>query len=193
MKIQSLFTPLVKRAASLFLTARADLLFQAAVVQPAFAHHITYSATAVCTNGAAFINYTPTCWDPTNSGAPGDGENPAINVTFDGVTVDMNHSSHPRVTPSRDATVAQHPPHRRCVGDHDVVWGDGFDPGGDAHNTNVVTRQPSPRTVLLLLELVASPAVESKVSSAPSPLRNTVTVPRASKLIAICTQAFEQP
>ncbi len=89
MKIQSLFTPLVKRAASLFLTAGAILLFQAAVVQPAYrASHHRIGKRGLQRTAHAVINYTVTSWDPTDSGAPGDGENPAVDVTFDGVTVD---------------------------------------------------------------------------------------------------------
>lgn len=67
MKIKSLFTPnqsAFKRAASLFLTGAAALLFQAAVVQPAYAHHpIVSAATPACVNGTIVINFTITSWD----------------------------------------------------------------------------------------------------------------------------------
>ena len=57
MKIESLFTPLVKRAASLFLTGAAALLFQAAVVQPAYAHFpIVSTAIPSCNNGTVVIS-----------------------------------------------------------------------------------------------------------------------------------------
>ena len=138
MKIKSLFTPLVKRAASLFLTAAAGLLFQAAVVQPAYAHHIIVSASAVCTNGAAFINYTATSWDPTNSGAPGDGENPAINVTFDGVTVDTEPFIAPAGTFSGTRPFPNATPTVDVSANTTSLWKDGFDPANDAP-TNVVT------------------------------------------------------
>lgn len=144
MKIKSLFTPtngnssLVKRAASLFFTGAAALLFQAVVVQPAFAHHIVVSATVACTNGAPVISYTATSWDVNSSSGPGAGENPAINVTFNGVTVDtepfidpLDSFSGTRPAPLNTVTVD-------VSANTTSLWGDGFDPAGDAP-TNVVT------------------------------------------------------
>ncbi len=138
MKIKSLFTPtngnssLVKRAASLFFTGAAALLFQAVVVQPAFAHHIVVSATVACTNGAPVISYTATSWDVNSSSGPGAGENPAINVTFNGVTVDtepfidpLDSFSGTRPAPLNTVTV-------EVSANTTSLWGDGFDPAGDA-------------------------------------------------------------
>jgi hypothetical protein len=94
MKIKSTF----KQAASLFLTGVAVLLFQAAVVQSAFAHGLTVTtATPGCSGSQIVINFTITSWDPGSTlggpgpglptgGAlgPGDGDNSNVQVFFNG-------------------------------------------------------------------------------------------------------------
>jgi hypothetical protein len=98
MKIQSLFSStdrsqsLFKRATSLVLTGVAALLFQAAVVQPAYAHSLSVtSATPGCNGSQIVINFTITSWDVGStqmSGAlgPHDGENGNVEVFFGGAT-----------------------------------------------------------------------------------------------------------
>ena len=128
-----------KRFTTLCLTAGAALLFQAAVVQPAFAHHIIVAATPSCTNGAAFINYTITSWDqnPADVG----GTNPAINVTFDGTTVDTEPFISTSTPPNQFSNTKPWPAATTTVdvsADTTSLWGDGFDPIND-NPTNVVT------------------------------------------------------
>ena len=76
----------IRRAASLFLTGVATIVFQGLVVQTAFAHSLTVAATAVCSNGAPVINYTVTSWNQNLYDTS--GENPEVQVYFNGALVD---------------------------------------------------------------------------------------------------------
>ena len=58
----------------MFLTGVALILLQGIVVQKAYAHSLTITATAACSNGAPVISYTVTSWDQ-NPADPG-GTNP---------------------------------------------------------------------------------------------------------------------
>src|SRR5258707_11148593 len=95
-----------KRATSLSLTGVATLVFLAVVAQPAFAHFPIIAATASCSNGAAVINYTVTSWSPGTAG----GSNPAINVNFNGITVDTEPLLISSTPPDQFSNVRSAPP-----------------------------------------------------------------------------------
>lgn len=121
-----------KRFASLVLAGAALLVFQLAAVQKAFAHHPIIAASAACSNGAAVISYTVTSWDPGSLIVPGDGDNPEIDVLFDGVAVDSG-AFLPNTNPPDQFTGS----HLAPAGTNSVdvqaiavgVWGDGYGPG----------------------------------------------------------------
>lgn len=77
-------TSVVRRVASLFLAGVALFVFQGSVEQSAFAHSLTITATASCSNGAAVISYTVASWDQVDIA----GSNPTITVSFNGSVVD---------------------------------------------------------------------------------------------------------
>jgi hypothetical protein len=59
------------------------VLFQVVVATSAWAHHPTIAASAVCQAGSAVINYTATGGSPL----PGEGENPDVDILFNGIVV----------------------------------------------------------------------------------------------------------
>lgn len=73
-----------------FKTLLAGLLCLGAA--PAFAHHPTITAEAVCDSGNLVINYVSTSWLTT--GAPGGG-NSQIDILFNGVKVDQGAYTSP--------------------------------------------------------------------------------------------------
>jgi len=127
-----------KRAASLLLSGTAVLLLQAAVVQPAFAHFLTVTATASCSNGAAVINYTVTSWnqDPANPG----GTNPEIDVLFNGIKVDEEPFLSNTTPANQFSNTLPAPPGTNNVDVTAVAaqaWGDGF-ASGQSSTVNVL-------------------------------------------------------
>jgi hypothetical protein len=83
MELKSLFNrkTFLKRTVSLLTVGAAAVAFQGV----AYAHHPhVESATPACVNGKIVINFTITSWDPTDSVAPGSGENSNVQVLFDG-------------------------------------------------------------------------------------------------------------
>ena len=144
MKIRSLFCctgtnqSAFKRAAPLLLSGTAVLLLQAAVVQPAFAHFLTVTATASCSNGAAVINYTVTSWnqDPANPG----GTNPEIDVLFNGIKVDEEPFLSNTTPANQFSNTLPAPPGTNNVDVTAVAaqaWGDGF-ASGQSSTVNVL-------------------------------------------------------
>lgn len=121
-----------KRVASTVLAGAALLVFQVAAVQRAFAHHPIIAASAACSNGAAVINYTVTSWDQGSLIVAGDGDNPEIDVLFDGVAVDSG-AFLPNTTPPDQFTGSQPAPQGTNSVDVQAiavgVWGDGYGPG----------------------------------------------------------------
>ncbi len=88
MELKSLFNrkTFLKRTVSLLTIGAAAVAFQGV----AYAHHpIVSAATPSCVNGKIVINYTILSWDPTDSSAPGGGENSNVEVLFDGNQVGM--------------------------------------------------------------------------------------------------------
>jgi len=128
-----------KRFASLVLAGTALLVFQAAAVQKAFAHYPKITATVACNNGAAVISYIVTSWDPgsTQSGiyGAGDGDNPQVNVLFNGVTVDTGQFL-PGTIPPDQFTGSMPAPQGTNTVDVEAVsvgtWGDGTAGGQDS-------------------------------------------------------------
>lgn len=145
MKIKALFSctgksrPTFKKAASLFLTGVAAVVFQGVVAETAFAHSLSLTATASCSNGVAVINYTATSWDQ-NPADPG-GTNPEIDILFNGIQVDAEPFVSTTTPPNQFSNVKPAPLATNTV---DVVayaaapWGDGY-PAGEYSNTVTVT------------------------------------------------------
>jgi hypothetical protein len=111
---------------------------QAAVVQPAFAHFLTVTATASCSNGAAVINYTVTSWnqDPANPG----GTNPEIDVLFNGIKVDEEPFLSNTTPANQFSNTLPAPPGTNNVDVTAVAaqaWGDGF-ASGQSSTVNVL-------------------------------------------------------
>jgi hypothetical protein len=143
MEIKSAF----KRATLLFLTGVAALLFQAAVVQPAFAHSLTVTATASCSNGVAVINYTATSWDQ-NPADPG-GTNPEIDILFNGVQVDAQPFLSNTTPADQFSGVQSAPPGTNTVDVEAVaaqLWGDGYASGQTSTVTVTIPTDCAPGT-----------------------------------------------
>jgi hypothetical protein len=112
-------------------TAVLTFAIQAFMGSTAWAHHVTISASAVCVGADAVINYTSVSWSPN----AGEGENPEIDIRFNGVKVGQgayvfatgNQFSGSAPAPSgATADVSA-----IAVG----VWGDGFGGGEQASVT----------------------------------------------------------
>ncbi len=125
----------LKKVASLLLAGSALVVFQIAAVQKAYAHHpIVQSATAACVNNAPVISYTVVSWDPGSSIAPGDGNNPEIDVLFDGVAVDAQAFLATTVPPDQFSGSMPAPQGTNTVNVSAFAagtWGDGY-PGGES-------------------------------------------------------------
>ena len=139
MKLNPLFNrkTVLRRMASLLLVGAAAVAFQGV----AYAHHIIVTASVACSNGAAIISYTAISWDQGNKIAPGDGDNPAINVTFNGVTVDTRPFISSTTPPDQFSGMLPWPAATPTVdvsANTTSLWGDGFNPINDGP-TNVVT------------------------------------------------------
>lgn len=127
----------LRRTVSLLAIGAAAVAFQGV----AYAHHIIVAATASCSNGAAFINYTITSWD--QNAADLGGTNPAINVTFNGGNVDTEPFLSTQTPPNQFSKTLPWPdpagtPTVDVSANTTSLWGDLFDPAGD-NPTNVVT------------------------------------------------------
>lgn len=129
------------RVASVVLTGVALLVLQAAVVQKAYAHHPNIAATASCSNGIAVISYTATSWDPGSTQAPGDGDNPEIDIYFNGIKVDMGAFLPNTNPPDQFSNTLPAPAATTSVDVQAVAaqaWGDGW-PAGDTSSIVTVT------------------------------------------------------
>lgn len=125
--------------ASPVLTAIAAVIVLSFTAQPAYAHHpIVQSATATCVDNAPFISYTVVSWDPGSTIVPKDGDNPVVEVLFNGVVVPKATSGFfPNTTPPDQFSGMQPAPlatntvivSALAVG----IWGDGY-PGGENSN-----------------------------------------------------------
>lgn len=131
---RSSLTNTVRRMASLILTGAAIVAVLGLSTQKAYAHHPIIVATASCSNGAAVISYTVTSFDQYLI----EGENPDVEVLFDGVVVDTGAFS---TTPygfmgmkpaplATDTVIVE----ALAVG----TWGDGF-AGGEYSDPVTVT------------------------------------------------------
>lgn len=142
------------RVASLVLSGVALLVFQLASVQKAFAHYPIITATIACSNGAPVISYTVTSWDQgsTLGGIvypPHDGDNPQVNVLFNGVTVATGQFL-PGTTPPDQFTGTALAPQGTSTVNVEAVsvgtWGDGTPGGQDSVyyvNTPLVLTVPT--------------------------------------------------
>ena len=134
-------TLIFKKVASLTLAGAALALLQLAAVPKAYAHHPIISASVNCkNNGTAIISYTVTSWDPGSTlGPPGDGDNPEIDVLFNGVPVDSG-AFLPKTKPPDQFTGSSPVPQATDTVDVQAVavgvWGDGYGPGDVS---NIVT------------------------------------------------------
>jgi hypothetical protein len=153
MKIKSLFSctdesrSAFKKTASLFLTGVAAVLFQGVVAETAFAHSLTVTATASCSNGAPVISYTVVSWDQ-NAADPG-GTNPEIDVLFNGVKVDAEPFLSTTTPPNQFSNVMPAPAATNTVDVEAVaaqVWGDGFPSGQTSTVTVAVPTNCAPGT-----------------------------------------------
>jgi hypothetical protein len=125
----------LRRAVSLLAVGAATVAFQGV----AYAHHIIVAANASCSNGAAFINYTITSYDQSDTA----GSNPAVNVTFNGGTVDTEPFLLTQTPPNQFSKTLPWPdpaatPTVDVSANTTSLWGDDFDPAND-DPTNVVT------------------------------------------------------
>lgn len=128
----------LKQTASLILTGAAALLFQAAVVQPAYAHHpIVSAATPACVNGTIVINFTISSWDIGSKIAAGDGENPNVVVFFNGGPLPGGVASGAFVDPVDSFSGQANAPMGTTMvtvsAIAEAAWGDGY-PGGQNSN-----------------------------------------------------------
>jgi len=153
MKIKSLFSctdesrSAFKKAASLFLTGVAAVALQGVVAQTAFAHSLTVTANASCSNGAPVISYTVTSWDQ-NAADPG-GTNPEIDVLFNGVKVDAEPFLSSTTPPNQFSNVMPAPAATNTVDVEAVaaqVWGDGYPSGETSTVTVTVPTNCAPGT-----------------------------------------------
>jgi hypothetical protein len=98
----------------------------------ALAHHPTITAEAVCTDGVPTINFTSTSW----SANAGEGENPKVDILFNGVVVFSGAYVYPANSFSGSAAA----PNGTVVVEARVVgtWGNDF-PGGQSASTSVTT------------------------------------------------------
>ncbi len=115
---------------SVLLAAAAAVLLLGVTTQPAWAHHpIVSSATASCSNGQIVINFTITSWDVGSTIAPGDGENPNVEVLFNGVQVATGAFVDPADSFSgmANAPLAVTSVHVSAIAAG--TWGDGFGGG----------------------------------------------------------------
>lgn len=141
------------RVASLVLAGAALLVFQLAAVQKAFAHYPIITATIACSNGAPVISYTVTSWDPgsTQSGIYGanDGNNPQVNVLFNGVVVGSGAFLGNTIPPDQFTGSAPAPQGTSTVNVEAIAagtWGDGTAGGQDSIyyvNTPLVLTVPT--------------------------------------------------
>ena len=142
MEFKSLFNrkPVLRQMASLLLVGAAAVAFQGV----AYAHHIIVAANASCSNGAAFINYAITSYDTSDAA----GTNPAINVTFNGGTVDTEPFLLSQ-TPSNQFSKTLPWPDPAGTPTVDVsanttsLWGDNFDPTLDDPTNTVPLTFPT--------------------------------------------------
>lgn len=118
-------------ATSLLLTVAGALIVLGFTAQSAWAHHLTVSATASCSNGGAVITYTVTSWDLVDTG----GSYPSVEIDFNGLQVDNEALTlaggnvftatlpAPALTNTVTVTAVtdQNPP-----GSGTYIWGDGF-------------------------------------------------------------------
>jgi len=122
------------RVASVFLAGVAFVVLQGFAIQKAYAHHPNISATASCSNGAAVITYTATSWDPGSTfGPPGDGDNPAIEILFNGNLVDTEPflPSPGQIPPDQFTNTMTAPQGTNSVDVEAIAvspWGDGYVP-----------------------------------------------------------------
>lgn len=130
----------LKRMATLFLVGAAAVAFQGV----AFAHHLTVTATASCSNGAPVISYTVTSWATGFS-----GENPEIEVMFNGVTVDME-AFLDTTTPSNQFSGTKPAPAATNTVDVEAVaavaWADGYPSGQTSTVTVTIPTNCAPGT-----------------------------------------------
>lgn len=127
------------RVASLVLAGAAMLVLQLTAVQKAYAHHPNVTASAACSNGVAVINYTASSWDPGNPN--GDGDNPEIDIKFNGVVL-ASGAFLPTQTPPDQFSGTVNAPQGATTVDVQAIavgiWGDGY-PAGDVSGIVTVT------------------------------------------------------
>lgn len=141
------------RVASLAVAGAALLVLQLSAVQKAFAHYPIITATIACSNGAPVISYTVTSWDPgsTQSGIYGanDGNNPQVDVLFNGVVVGSGAFIGTTVPPDQFTGSALAPQGTSTVNVEAIavgMWGDGTKGGQDSIyyvNTPLVLTVPT--------------------------------------------------
>jgi hypothetical protein len=128
-----------KRVVSLALAGAALIVFQVAAVQKAFAHHPNVTATATCSNGVGVINYTASSWDPGNPN--GDGDNPEIDILFNGVALASGAFLPSQVPPDQFSGTVDAPQGASTVDVQAIavgMWGDSY-PAGDVSGVVTVT------------------------------------------------------
>lgn len=141
----TLFTPAnLRRVSSLSLTGFAMIVMLASTAQKAYAHSLTITATASCSNGAAVISYNVVSWDTT---ANPEGANPQIEVLFDGAVVDTEAFVINSIPPNQFTGVMTAPQGTATVDVSAVAvgtWGDGFAPGQTSTTTVTIPTNCAP-------------------------------------------------
>ena len=128
MDLKSLFNgkEFLRRTVSLLTIGAATVAFQGV----AYAHHpIVSSATPSCSNGTIVINFTITSWDVGSTMAAGDGENPNVEVLFNGVQVASGAFVDPADSFSGQANAPLGVTSVHVSAIAAGTWGDGY-PGG---------------------------------------------------------------
>ena len=118
------------RLTSLFFTGAAIVVLLGFTAPKAYAHSLTITATASCSNGAAVISYTVTSWDQNS--ADSGGTNPEIQVMFNGVVVDTEAFISTSTPPNQFSNTLPAPLATNTVDVEAFAaqpWGDGFPSG----------------------------------------------------------------
>lgn len=140
-----------RAATSVLLTGAGALILLGLTAQTAWAHYpIVSAATPACVNGTIVINFTITSWDvgsvlgsttPPSGGAngPGDGENPNVEVFFDGAQVASGAFSDPSDSFSGTANAPLGVTSVHVSAIAAGIWGDGYPAGqsSDAWGTSM--------------------------------------------------------
>lgn len=134
-----------RRTALLLLMVALAVGFQGMLARTASAHHLTVTATASCSAGIPVITYTVVSWDQTDIA----GSNSEVDVSFNGVKVDMEAFTLAQTPPNQFTNTKPAPSATNTViveAIAAVPWGDGFPSGQTSSVTVTVPTNCAPGT-----------------------------------------------